>query len=155
MSTPFEIPSWLVAKPPSPPVDDHRVEGLVNGFIAGKQDALFDAPDACYRTEGGDGAPAIAQRLPDLEKAGVPVLEPALTPDESTGSLNGIEVGPAIGYERHRNLEFANRPQGQLAHDGQCRGSLQALIHRLGDGPTCPGEVESGMRETLLGNIIG
>ena len=27
------------------PVDDHRVEGLVNGFIAGKQDALFDAPD--------------------------------------------------------------------------------------------------------------
>jgi hypothetical protein len=48
MSIPFEIPEWLVAQsdPPPPPVDDHRVEGLVNGFIAGKQDALFDAPDA-------------------------------------------------------------------------------------------------------------
>ncbi len=56
----------------SPPVDDHRVEGLVNGFIAGKQDALFNAPDAYYRTEGADavdGAPAITQRLQDLRKA--------------------------------------------------------------------------------------
>jgi hypothetical protein len=50
--TSFEIPKWLVAQsvpPPLPPVDDHRVEDLVNGFIAGKQDALFDAPDAYYR----------------------------------------------------------------------------------------------------------
>jgi hypothetical protein len=50
--TSFEIPEWLVAQsvpPPLPPVDDHRVEDLVNGFIAGKQDALFDAPDAYYR----------------------------------------------------------------------------------------------------------
>ena len=75
MAVPFEIPEWLVdqsAPPPPPPVDDHRVEGLVNGFIAGKQDALFDAPDAYYRTEGADaldGAPAIAQRLQDLRSA--------------------------------------------------------------------------------------
>src|SRR6185312_17496885 len=67
-----EIPEWLVAQsapPPPPPVDDHRVEDLVNGFIAAKQDALFEAPDAYYRTEGADavdGAPAIAQRLQDL-----------------------------------------------------------------------------------------
>ncbi|HEY4168970.1 MAG TPA: hypothetical protein VGM96_19430 [Reyranella sp.] len=48
MSTTFEIPEWLVEQSaPPPPVDDHRVEGLVNGFIAGKQDAPFDAPDAC------------------------------------------------------------------------------------------------------------
>ena len=49
MAVPFEIPEWLVAQsapPPPPPVDDHRVESLVNNFIAGKQDALFDAPDA-------------------------------------------------------------------------------------------------------------
>src|SRR5947209_935948 len=39
--------------------------GLVNGFIAGKRDALFDAPGAYYRTLGADavdGAPAIARR---------------------------------------------------------------------------------------------
>src|SRR6185312_14730924 len=75
MAVPFEIPEWLVAQsapPPLPPVDDHRVEGLVNGFIAGKQDALFEAPDAYYRTTGADavdGAPAIARRLQDLRVA--------------------------------------------------------------------------------------
>ena len=75
MSAPFEIPEWLIdqSDPSSPPpVDDHRVEGLVNGFIAGKQDALFAAPDAYYRTQGRDaldGAPAIAQRLQDLRSA--------------------------------------------------------------------------------------
>ncbi|HEY4168968.1 MAG TPA: hypothetical protein VGM96_19420 [Reyranella sp.] len=77
MAVPFEIPDWLLpepssAPPPLPPVDDHRVEGLVNGFIAGKQDALFDAPDAYYRQQGRDavnGAPAIAQRLQDLRGA--------------------------------------------------------------------------------------
>src|SRR6185312_3508614 len=75
MSVPLEIPEWLVAQsapPPPPPVDDHRVESLVNGFIAGKQDALFDAPDAYYRQQGADaldGAPAIAERLQDLRSA--------------------------------------------------------------------------------------
>ena len=75
MAVPFEIPEWLVAQsapPPLPPVDDHRIEGLVNGFIAGKQDALFEAPDAYYRQQGADavdGAPAIAQRLQDLRRA--------------------------------------------------------------------------------------
>src|SRR5579883_171272 len=76
MSTSFEIPSWLLREsspsPPPPPVDDHRVEDLVNNFIAGKQDALFNAPDAYYRTTGADavdGAPAITQRLQDLRTA--------------------------------------------------------------------------------------
>ena len=74
MAVPFEIPDgWSHDRPAaSPPVDDHRVEGLVNGFIAGKQDALFDAPDAYYRQQGADaldGAPAIAQRLQDLRSA--------------------------------------------------------------------------------------
>ena len=76
MAAPFEIPEWLLpepsSSPPPPPVDDHRVEGLVNGFIAGKQDALFDAPDAYYRQQGRDavdGAPAIVQRLQDLRTA--------------------------------------------------------------------------------------
>jgi hypothetical protein len=75
MAVPFEIPDWLLPEPsssPPPPVDDHRVEGLDNGFIAGKQDALFDAPDAYYRSQGRDaidGAPSIVQRLQDLRLA--------------------------------------------------------------------------------------
>jgi Transglycosylase SLT domain len=74
MSTRFEIPEWLPQQPepPLPPVDGHRVEGLVNRFITAKQEALFTAPDAFYRQQGGDavaGAPAIARRLKDLRGA--------------------------------------------------------------------------------------
>jgi hypothetical protein len=71
MSIRFEIPDWLPREPapPPPPVDDHRVEGLVNRFIAGKQQALFIAPDAFYRQQGAnavDGASAIGERLQAL-----------------------------------------------------------------------------------------
>ena len=46
MSVPFEIPDWLIDRrrrrpPDTSDVDPHRVEDLVNRFIAGKQDALF------------------------------------------------------------------------------------------------------------------
>jgi hypothetical protein len=71
MSTQFVIPDWLPREPapPPPPVDDHRVEGLVNRFIAGKQQALFTAPDAFYHQQGADavdGASAIGERLQAL-----------------------------------------------------------------------------------------
>src|SRR5690242_7409477 len=73
MSTAFEIPEWLLPPPTPPtPVDDHRVEALVNRFIAGKQAALFAAPDAFYRLQGSDaldGRPAIDDRLQTLRAA--------------------------------------------------------------------------------------
>ncbi len=77
MSAPFEIPDWLIPNDPQPgpdaaAADPHRVEDLVNRFIAGKQDALFLAPDAYYRSAGAnavDGAPAILDRLNGLKQA--------------------------------------------------------------------------------------
>ena len=77
MSVPFEIPDWVIdTSPPQPPdtsdVDPHRVEDLVNRFIAAKQEALFLAPGAYYRTTGGDavdGAPGILDRLNGLKQA--------------------------------------------------------------------------------------
>ncbi|HLG45792.1 MAG TPA: HNH endonuclease [Reyranella sp.] len=74
MSTAFEIPEWLLSAPPppAPPADDHRIEEMVNHFIAGKQEALFTAPDAFYRLEGVDaidGQPAINDRLQALRAA--------------------------------------------------------------------------------------
>jgi hypothetical protein len=51
MSTPFEIPEWLVEQsdpPPLPPFDDHRVEGLVNGFM--RSTTLDRAHDDGQRT---------------------------------------------------------------------------------------------------------
>jgi hypothetical protein len=49
--------------------DDTRVEQSLNQFIAGKQAALFEAPDAFYRTQGEDAihaAPVTTQKLDDL-----------------------------------------------------------------------------------------
>jgi hypothetical protein len=67
VSPQFVFPDWAAQSdpPPAPPtnVDPHRIGDLVNGFIAAKQDALFDAPDAFYRLSGADaGAPATAER---------------------------------------------------------------------------------------------
>jgi hypothetical protein len=64
MSVKFEIPEWLGEQPaaPLPPVDDHRVEGLVNRFITAKQESLFTAPDAFYRREGGDAVAGASRR---------------------------------------------------------------------------------------------
>jgi hypothetical protein len=74
MSFEVDFPVWAepVPQPEAPPADDHRVEDLVNRFIAGKQEALFDAPDAYYRTTGSDavgGAPAVIDRLNGLRDA--------------------------------------------------------------------------------------
>ncbi len=69
--------------PPPPPidpaaarqqriVDDTRVAEAVTRFIADKQDALFNQPDAFYRTQGADAihaAPVITKRLLDMKDA--------------------------------------------------------------------------------------
>jgi hypothetical protein len=64
MSVRFEIPEWLMPAAPPPPdtstVDPHRIEGLVNRFIAAKQDALFIAPDAYYRQTGSDAVSGVS-----------------------------------------------------------------------------------------------
>src|SRR5258708_8939968 len=71
MSADFAFPEWWASAPEPPPpapppVDADRIEGLVNRFIAAKQDALHTAPDAFLRRSGGDavaGAPGIVARL--------------------------------------------------------------------------------------------
>ena len=85
MST-FEIPDWAMprdadAPPPPPPdpaalreqqiADTTRAEQGLNQFIAGKQSALFEAPDAFYRAQGEDAihaAPVATQKLDDLRR---------------------------------------------------------------------------------------
>ena len=67
--------------PPPPPIDplvareekianDTRVESELNRFIAAKQDALFQAPDAYYCRQGRDAvdsAPQAVQHLHDIK----------------------------------------------------------------------------------------
>ncbi len=64
------------APPPDPAAmreqkiaDDTRVEDALNRFVTARQSALFEAPDAFYRTQGVDAihaAPGTTQKLDDL-----------------------------------------------------------------------------------------
>jgi hypothetical protein len=81
----FIWPEWMPqpqdAPPPSsPPPDpmvareekianDTRVEQALNQFLAAKQGALFEAPDAFYRAQGEDAihaAPVVTKNLDQL-----------------------------------------------------------------------------------------
>lgn len=48
--------------------DNTRAEEALNGFIVAKQHALFEAPDAYYRTEGSDAIHAAPSILDTLEQ---------------------------------------------------------------------------------------
>src|SRR5579883_3097803 len=132
MSKTIEIPDWLLREsPPSPPpspVDDHRVEGLVNGFIAGKQDALFEAPDAYYRTEGADavdGAPAITQRLQDLRLA---------TLDLARDDGERAALAPRLDAHLDEAMDGIGRHVAQqTVRQRQIIATRQALIQRAAE----------------------
>ncbi len=77
----FIIPDgpMLQPAPPAPPPDprvaraekianDTRVESALNRFIASKQDAMFDNPDAFYRTQGSDAIHAAPVARKNLEQ---------------------------------------------------------------------------------------
>src|SRR5437588_12985487 len=107
MSSRFIFPDEWLSEPtpqPLPEVDDHRVEGLVNRFIAGKQDALHLAPDAFYRQEGADAVEAesaIGQRLQALRTA---TLEQARNDGEraALGPRLDLHIADATdGIDRH------------------------------------------------------
>jgi hypothetical protein len=75
MPAEFVFPEWMMPKDEptrAVPADPHRVAHMVNRFIAAKQDALYEAPDAFYRRKGGDALAnelAVAARLTDLRDA--------------------------------------------------------------------------------------
>ena len=75
MPAEFVFPEWrMVDNEPTRPVpaDPHRVAHMVNRFIAAKQDALYEAPDAFYRRKGADALAnelSVAARLTDLRDA--------------------------------------------------------------------------------------
>jgi hypothetical protein len=145
MSTTFQLPEWLpVAEPPpSPPVDDHRIEALVNRFIAGKQETLFLAPDAFYRLSGatavGD-APATVQRLKDLRAA---TLEQAR--DDGERSVLGPRLDLHIddakdGIDRHV-------AEQRRVHQRQILSERQALIRRAAELEHDNGDKIAGLAE--------
>ena len=131
MSTAFEIPEWLLSAPPppAPPADDHRIEEMVNHFIAGKQEALFTAPDAFYRLEGADaieGQPAIADRLQALRAA---TLDLARNDSERAALEPRLDLhidDAADGIDRHV-------AEQRRVYQRQVVSERQALIQRAAE----------------------
>jgi hypothetical protein len=128
MSTVFQFPEWLLqaSLPSTPPVDDHRVEALVNHFIAGKQEALFTAPDAFYRLRGHDavqGRPAIDDWLQALRAATLDLAR-----DDGERAALGVRLDLHIddatnGIDRHVAKQ-------RRVYQRQVGSERQALIQR-------------------------
>jgi hypothetical protein len=134
VSPAFAFPDWAAQSDPSPPspppvIDPHRIGDLVNGFIAAKQDALFDAADAFYRQGGADavaGASGVAQRLTDLRDT---TLEQAADDGErqALGAQLDAQLADAFdGIDRHVTRE-------RDAHHRQILSERQRLIERAAE----------------------
>ena len=128
MSTAFQIPEWLLSAPP-PPADDHRIEGMVNHFIAGKQEALFTAPDAFYRLEGAEaveGQPAINDRLQALRSA---------TLDLARDDSERAALGPRLDLHIDDAADGIDRhvAEQRRIYQRQIVSRRQALIQRAAE----------------------
>jgi hypothetical protein len=135
MSAGFVFPDWArdrelpQPQPDFGEVDPHRIEALVNRFIAAKQDALFTAPDAFYRRTGADavdGAPAIIDRLAGLRQS---TLDRAHDDNERAllGPRLDLHIADATdGIDRH-----VGKQQDALAR--QIIGERQTLIQRAAE----------------------
>jgi hypothetical protein len=128
MSSPkFTFPDhWSAVPAQQPVIDPHRIGHLVNGFIAGKQAALYEAADAFYRKTGIEAlkdAPAVVAHLTELKDSALehagdderPVLATQLDA-QLADALDGIDrhmaeqhkaFGREVLAERHRLIERA------------------------------------------------
>jgi hypothetical protein len=144
----FIIPSWAEPQPlpPSPPIDpnvareekianDTRVESEINRFIAAKQDALFNAPDAFFRTQGDDAihaAPVALQQLGDLRDS----LIEGLANDyerERLGSSLDAHMSLARDAISHHVAEQSLVWQRQIALDRIHLLAKEAAFHHNDD----------------------
>jgi hypothetical protein len=149
MSVPFEIPGGLAPAEPTDTtdIDPHRVEALVNRFIAGKQDALFLAPDAYYRTTGAaavDGVPEIRGRLEALRDATL-----AMAGDDrlrrALGPRLDLQLADANdGLSRHARAQRAAFTRAVLAE-------RQALLQRAAELEPTDDDKLAGLAEASAG----
>jgi len=175
--------------PPAPPPDprvvhaekianDTHVESALNDFIAAKQAALFDSPDAFYRTEGEDAihaAPVAAKNLNQLR----PDLLDGLGNDYQRQRLGDVLDAQMQltrdGMARHVAEQSLAWQRGvaqdriailtkEAAHHHNDTDLVDALGHaaataarahsRVGDGPP-GGEAEDAAAATARSGVLG
>ena len=144
--TNFDL-SGLPAPLPPPPIDplvareekianDTRVEGELNRFIAAKQDALFEAPDAYFRRQGRDaidGAPQAIQDLNDTKDSLLDGLANDYQRKRLTAALDAQMTLARDDIGRHA-AEQSRVWQRQVALDRIDLLAKEAAFHRNDDG---------------------
>ena len=145
----FEIPDWAMpqtadAPPPPDPAalrrqqiaDNTRAEQALNGFIAGKQAALFEAPDAFYRAQGEDAihaAPMATQKLDELRRNLLNRLGNDTQRERLADALDAQMHLAREGMARHvaeQSLEW----QRGVAQDRIALLAKEASLHHNDDG---------------------
>jgi hypothetical protein len=187
----FIIPDWAMPQPapPAPPPDprvvraekianDTRVESALNDFIAAKQAALFDAPDAFYRTEGEDAIHAAPVATKNLNQLRTDLLD-GLGNDYQRKRLgNVLDVQIQLtrdGMARHVAEQSLAWQRGvaqdriailtkEAAHHHNDTDLVDALGHaaanaarahaRVGDGPP-GGEAEDAAAAQARSGVLG
>ena len=145
----FEIPLGAMpdpvpaAPPPDPAMareqaiaDNTRAEEALNGFIAAKQHALFEAPDAFYRTEGSDAihaAPAILDTLSKLRDDHLAGLANDAQRDRLAPALDAHMDLARDDISRHV-AEQSQVWQRQVAQDRIALLTKEAAYHHNVDG---------------------
>ena len=186
----FEIPDWATPRTPAaPPPDpivtreekianDTRVEQSLNRFIAGKQAALFEAPDAFYRAQGEDAihaAPVTTQKLDELRRDLLDRLGNDTQRQRLVDALDAQMHLTREGMSRHVAEQSLAWQRGvaqdriallakEAAHHHNDNELIDALGHaaataararsRVGDGPP-GGETEDAAAATARSGVLG
>src|SRR5882724_11116442 len=154
-------PEWLATAGPPPDVDQDRIEGLQNGFLAATHEALHTAPDAFLRRSGQDavdGVPAFQERLSQLREAALdgakdvgeraafaPRLDAQLTNVQGAIDRHVAEQKRVrdrqIALERHALIErsaAAEPDETMLPSLAQANASVAQSIARMTGAPEEP-----------------
>ena len=111
--------------------DDTRVEQALNRFIAGKQAALFEAPDAFYRRQGEDAihaAPVAMQKLDDLRRGLLDTLGNDAQRERLRDALDAQAQLARAGMARHVDKQSLAWQRG-VAQDRIALLAKEAALH--------------------------
>jgi hypothetical protein len=138
--------SGLPEPQPIPPIDptaarqekianDTRVESGLNRFITAKQEVLFTAPDAFYRTQGEDAihaSPATTRRLGEIKNALLDGLANDYQRKRLGDALDAQMMVTRGGMARHV-AEQSLAWQRQIALDRIDLLTREAMLHHSND----------------------
>jgi len=184
----FLIPDGPMLPPAPPPdpmvareekiADDTRVEQALNQFLTAKQGALFDAPDAFYRTQGEDAihaAPVVTKNLDQLRSDLVDGLGNDYQRQRLGNALDAQMRLTRDGMARHvaeqslawqrgvaqDRIALLTKEAAQHHNDtdlvdalGHAAATAARAHSRVGDGPP-GGEAEDAAAATARSGVLG